>query len=82
MLQIYHEYSGNPGYRMMRVYLLRAKISLSNTTVLKYMQELGIKSHKRELKQAILVKLLYGTRYSGFFGTVFFLTNNMNTFYL
>ncbi len=29
---------------MMRVYLLRAKISLSNTTVLKYMQELGIRS--------------------------------------
>lgn len=44
ILQIYHEYSGNPEYRMMRVYLLRAKISLSNTTVLKYMQELGIKS--------------------------------------
>ncbi len=44
ILQIYHEYSGNPGYRMMRVYLLRAKISLSNTTVLKYMQELGIRS--------------------------------------
>ncbi|MCI8534284.1 MAG: transposase [Hungatella sp.] len=41
ILQIYHEYSGNPGYRMMRVYLQRAKISLSNTTVLKYMQELG-----------------------------------------
>ena len=41
---IYHEYSGNPGYRMMRVYLLRANISLSNTTVLKYMQELRIKS--------------------------------------
>ena len=39
-------------------------------------------SHKCELKQAILVKLLYGTRYSGFFGTVFFLTNNVNTFYL
>ena len=44
VLQIYHEYSGNPGYRMMGVYLLRAKISLSNTTVLKYMQELGIRS--------------------------------------
>ena len=44
MLEIYHEYSGNPGYRMMRVYLLRAKISLSNITVLKYMQELGIRS--------------------------------------
>ena len=39
-------------------------------------------SHKCELKQAILVKLLYGTRYSGFFGTVFFLINNVNTFYL
>ena len=44
ILQIYHEYSGNPGYRMRRVYLLRAKISLSNTSVLKYMQELGIQS--------------------------------------
>ena len=44
ILQIYHEYSGNPGYWMIRVYLLRAKISLSNTTVLKYMQELGIRS--------------------------------------
>ena len=42
--KIYHEYSGNPGYRMMRVYLLRANISLSNTTTLKYMQELKIKS--------------------------------------
>lgn len=39
-------------------------------------------SHKCELKQAILVKLLYGTRYSGFFGIAFFLTNNVNTFYL
>ena len=29
---------------MIRVYLLRAKICLSNTTVLKYMQELGIRS--------------------------------------
>ena len=44
MLEIYHEYSGNPGYRMMRIYLLRAGISLSDTTVLKYMQELKIKS--------------------------------------
>ena len=42
--KIYHEYSGNPGYRRMRVYLQRVKISLSNTTVLKYMQELGIRS--------------------------------------
>ncbi len=31
--KIYHEYSGNPGYRMMRVYLQQAKIILSNTTV-------------------------------------------------
>ena len=42
----------------------------------------GVVSHKCELKQAILVKLLYGTRYSGFFGIAFFLTNNVNTFYL
>ena len=52
ILQLYHEYSGNPGYRMMRVYLLRAKISLSNTTVLKYMQELGIRSTVRPKKLA------------------------------
>ena len=44
ILKIYHEYSGNPGYRMMRVYLLRANIQLSNTTTLKYMQELKIRS--------------------------------------
>lgn len=44
MLEIYHEYSGNPGYRMMRVYLQRAEIYLSEPTVLKYMQELQIKS--------------------------------------
>ena len=44
ILKIYHEYSGNPGYRMMRVYLLRAKISLSYATILKYMRELGIRS--------------------------------------
>lgn len=43
-MKIYHEYSGKPGYRMMRVYLLRANISLSNTTTLKYMQELKLKS--------------------------------------
>ena len=42
----------------------------------------GDMPHKCELKQAILVKLLYGTRYSGFFGIAFFLTNNVNTFYL
>ena len=39
-------------------------------------------SHKCELKQAILVKLLYGTHHSDFFGTVFFLTENVNIFYL
>ena len=45
ILQLYHEYSVNPGYRMMRFYLLRAKISLDNTTVLKYMRELGNQIH-------------------------------------
>ncbi len=45
-------------------------------------EEEGVITHKCELKQAILVKLLYGTRYSGFFGIAFFLTNNVNTFYL
>ena len=44
MLEIYHEYSGNPGYRMMRIYLQRAGIFLSETTVLKYMQKLKIQS--------------------------------------
>ena len=44
ILEIYHKYSGTPGYRMMRVYLLRAKISLSSTTTLKYMRELKIRS--------------------------------------
>lgn len=29
---------------MMRIYLLRAKISLNYATILKYMQELGIRS--------------------------------------
>lgn len=44
ILKIYHEYSENPGRWMMRVCLLQAKISLSHTTILKYMQELGIRS--------------------------------------
>ncbi len=44
ILKIYHEYSGNLGYRMMRVYLLQVKISLSHASILKYMQELGIRS--------------------------------------
>ncbi|RKJ49887.1 hypothetical protein D7X25_19135 [bacterium 1XD42-8] len=39
ILQIYQEYSGNPGYGMMRFYLLRAKRRLSNITLLKYRQE-------------------------------------------
>ena len=42
----------------------------------------GERNHKCELKQAILVKLLYGSHHSGFFGTVFFLTGNVNIFYL
>lgn len=42
----------------------------------------GVCSHKCELKQAILVKLLYGTHHSGFFGIAFFLTGNVNIFYL
>ena len=42
----------------------------------------GVLHHKCELKQAILVKLLYGNHHSDFFGTVFFLTDNVNIFYL
>lgn len=41
---IYHEYEGRPGYRMMQIFLTRRKINLSRTTVLKYMQELNIRS--------------------------------------
>ena len=36
------------------------------------MREKGYAQHKCELKQAILVKLLYGSHHSGFSGTVFF----------
>lgn len=41
---IYHTYSGRPGYRMMRVFLERRGIVLSALTVHKYMKELGLKS--------------------------------------
>lgn len=41
----------NAGYRMMRIYLSRAGITLSDTTVLKYMQELKIKSTITPKKQ-------------------------------
>lgn len=44
ILDIYHEYSGRPGHRMMAVFLARKNITLSKTTVLKYMQELEIRS--------------------------------------
>lgn len=44
ILDIYHEYDGNPGHRMMKVFLNRKQITLSKTTTLKYMKELGIRS--------------------------------------
>ena len=44
ILDIHHEYSGRPGHRMMAVFLARRNIILSKTTVLKYMQELKIRS--------------------------------------
>ena len=44
ILDIYHEYSGRPGHRMMVIFLMRKNIILSKTTVLKYMQELKIRS--------------------------------------
>ena len=44
ILDIYHDYSGRPGHRMMAVFLARRNIILSKTTVLKYMQELKIRS--------------------------------------
>lgn len=44
ILDLYHEYDGNPGHRMIKTFLKRKAISLSKTTVLKYMKELGIRS--------------------------------------
>ena len=44
ILDIYHEYNGRPGHRMMAVFLARQNITLSKTTVLKYMQELKLRS--------------------------------------
>ena len=44
ILDIYHEYEGNPGHRMIQVFLARRDINLSKTTVLKYMKELKIRS--------------------------------------
>lgn len=44
ILDLYHEYEGNPGHRMIKVFLKRKSINLSKTTVLKYMKELGIRS--------------------------------------
>ncbi len=41
---LYHEYAGRPGYRMMRIFLLRKNINISNPTVYKYMKELGLRS--------------------------------------
>lgn len=44
ILDLYHEYEGNPGHRMIRVFFARKNINLSKNTVLKYMQELKIRS--------------------------------------
>ena len=44
ILSIYYEYDGRPGYRMMVIFLKRRGISLSRTTVLKYMRELKLRS--------------------------------------
>lgn len=44
IVEIYHEYEGNPGHRMIRIYLARRNINLSKTTILKYMRELKIRS--------------------------------------
>lgn len=42
--ELYHEYEGNPGHRMIKIFLKRKNIFLSKTTVLKYMKELSIRS--------------------------------------
>ena len=44
ILNIYHEYNGRPGYRMMVIFLKRRGIILSRTTVHKYMRELKPRS--------------------------------------
>ena len=44
ILNIFYEYDRRPGYRMMVIFLRRRGISLSRTTVLKYMRELKLRS--------------------------------------
>ncbi len=44
LMEIYHEYCGRPGYRIMSIYLKRRGVSMSTTTTLRYMRELGIHS--------------------------------------
>jgi len=48
--RIYHAHNGTPGYRMIKIYLEQEGISLSTTTVHKYMKELGLKSVVRRRK--------------------------------
>lgn len=50
ILDVYHEYSGRPGYRMMKIFLGRRGIRLSGLTVHKYMKELGLRSVARPQK--------------------------------
>ena len=44
ILDIYYEYDRRPGYQMMVIFLRRRGISLSRTTVLKYMRERKLRS--------------------------------------
>ena len=44
--------------------------------------KVGSKYHKRELKQAILIKLPYGTHHFYLSGAASFLINSVNIFYL
>lgn len=44
IFEIYHKYEGNPGHRMIKIFLAKRKINLSKATVLKYMKELKISS--------------------------------------
>jgi transposase InsO family protein len=44
IVSIFHEYGGKPGYRMMRIFLIRKGICLSKTTVHKYMKALKLKA--------------------------------------
>lgn len=75
------------------IYYLSKSVRVGNKTTTKTVEKIGtydeikkicgnMNPHKCELKQAILVKLLYGTHHSDLFCIVFFLIDNENIFHL